>query len=158
MKEMNFPDFENIKINDATIEAMIPHLALLLNKTGLKVLEQVNIALSHLEIKAMHFSVLLAIDQFNEKISQKEIGAKLLIDRNTMVKIIDHMELKGFVKRKTDPKDRRSYLLCITNKGKTVLENVQTHILGIKTDFFISLSNKDKKELTRLLMKLMQTH
>ena len=53
-------------------------------------------------------------------ISQHDLGASLGIDKTTMVELIDDLEQQGAVVRRKNPRDRRSYALNLTPKGRTL--------------------------------------
>lgn len=64
--------------------------------------------------------ILVGYGEYNQLL----LGQEMSIDKASMVKYIDGLESKGFVQRKTDPKDRRSKLVTVTAKGKTVQKKI----------------------------------
>jgi DNA-binding MarR family transcriptional regulator len=55
-------------------------------------------------------------------LSQQEAARELMIDRTTMVAMIDALEDKGLVVRRPDPADRRKNLVQPTDKGREILK------------------------------------
>lgn len=157
MEKIYVPDLQNISISDQSVEAFMPHLALLINRSGQKISQLVDSSLEEFEIKAWHFSILLLVKLVEESLSQKEIGERLLIDRNTMVKLIDHLEARALMKRVPNPKDRRSYCLEITTKGEQLLERANAKVSAAKSESLRVLTTAETKQLTLLLMKFLQT-
>ena len=54
----------------------------------------------------------------NDKINQKRLAELMNIKDSTVTRLIDRMEREDLIYRKTDPNDRRSMLLNLTEKGK----------------------------------------
>lgn len=83
-------------------------------------------------------------------INQKNLSHKVDKDQATLARILDILEGRGYVVRKTTEKDRRAFLVYITDEGRAKvkeiarrLENVHNKIIeGISpesVDSFISL-------------------
>ena len=47
---------------------------------------------------------------------------------STATAVLDRMEERGFVTRRPNPDDRRSFLLDLTREGKRIAEEVQQHV------------------------------
>ena len=82
------------------------------------------------EITPGQFGVLVVIDA-NPGLSQTQLGNALGIDRSTVVAVIDTLEERRLVTRKSSPRDRRSHALHLTETGgaalKRLAERVRTH-------------------------------
>ena len=57
--------------------------------------------------------VLLARDH----ITQKELADRCHVDVTTMSRSLDRLEEAGFLERRRDPGNRRSFLVCLTQSG-----------------------------------------
>jgi len=55
---------------------------------------------------------------------QQELAAKLGIHASRLVALLDELEQKELVERKSNPQDRRQYSLHITEKGAKTLEEI----------------------------------
>ena len=53
--------------------------------------------------------------------SQQELAERLRINRTLLVGIVDDLERRGWVERRRDPADRRSYTVSMIAEGKRVL-------------------------------------
>lgn len=53
-------------------------------------------------------------------ISVGELGERVSLDSSTLTGIIDRLEKSGYVERKTNPDDRRSVLIFLTDKAREV--------------------------------------
>jgi DNA-binding MarR family transcriptional regulator len=55
-----------------------------------------------------------------------ELGEAFGVTNGAVTGIADRLEAAGLIKRKTDPEDRRGYLLEITPQGEKVLNHLMT--------------------------------
>lgn len=72
--------------------------------------------LASLEITPVQFYVLSALWEMNG-VKFKELAQKLSMDGATLTGILDRLERQGFVKRESDPQDRRSLLVFLAEKA-----------------------------------------
>jgi DNA-binding MarR family transcriptional regulator len=104
-------------------------------------------------INARQYGVLLFI-KGNPYCSQKDISENLQIDRTTMVSHIDHLETLGFVERRKNPNDRRSYSLLITKKGNDLLDSRWEYLINTETEVLAPLDQQERKLLKDFLVKI----
>jgi DNA-binding MarR family transcriptional regulator len=79
------------------------------------------------------------------------IGQKLLLPGPQMTHLLDGLVEQGMVERRTDPVDRRSINIILTDKGRDFLEEHDKVIMdGIRT----ALSSLDAEELEDLSVSL----
>ena len=86
--------------------------------------------------------------------TQKTISNKLLVSGGNMVTVLDNLERDGLVTRRPYPGDRRSYLVHLDKKGRTLITRVFKEHLKDLADIFNVLSDAEKSELGRLSKKL----
>jgi len=86
--------------------------------------------------------------------TQKTISNKLLVSGGNMVTVLDNLERNGLVTRRPYPGDRRSYLVHLDKKGRTLITRVFKDHLKDLTDIFNVLNDMEKSELGRLSKKL----
>ena len=71
-----------------------------------------------------------------------------------MTVVIDNLVRENLVKRKSDPKDGRASLICITEKGENYMKDIfPDHVKNI-SKIFSKLSINEKENLIQLLKKL----
>jgi MarR family 2-MHQ and catechol resistance regulon transcriptional repressor len=56
--------------------------------------------------------------------SQRELADTLLVDRSNVTGLLDRMETAGWVKRQSDPADRRVYRIALTPAGRRLWQKV----------------------------------
>ena len=76
-----------------------------------------NRRLAELELKVRHYSV-LALACGEEQLTQRELSQFLVLDPSQIVAILDDLERRGAVERRTDPRDRRSKIIAPTAAGR----------------------------------------
>ena len=83
----------------------------------------------------------------------KEFADFLVCSRATITGIIDTLERKGLVERKTNPEDRRSLLATLTDEGRSMQQKAPV-LENIYNTCCAGLSPIELKQLSFLLNKL----
>ncbi|MCB0033887.1 MAG: winged helix DNA-binding protein, partial [Anaerolineales bacterium] len=74
--------------------------------------------------------------------------------RNTMSAFIRNLEEDELVERHLDPHDRRRFNICLTDKGRALVEqHTRTHLETVD-HCFSTLDSAEQQTLFRLLQKL----
>lgn len=84
----------------------------------------------------------------------QQIGKKILLSSSSMTYVIDKLEKKGYLKRKPDPKDRRVIMACVTDKGKTFMEDSFPKHEESITEMFSVLTEEELEEFVSLVKKV----
>lgn len=79
------------------------------------------------------------------EINQCQLGETLLIDKATMVRIIDTLSEKGMIVREVNPVDRRGYLLKVTEEGEKWAQFIRQCINEVN-DVFLSFLPEDQRQ------------
>ncbi|MCR8642647.1 MarR family transcriptional regulator [Paenibacillus sp. N1-5-1-14] len=93
------------------------------------------------DVTPEQWSVLCCLIE-EEDITQKDLSSRLHKDQPTVTRILDCLDRKGFIVRKPNKADRRSYLIGITDEGRAVeasLHDVEHRVMdsafqGMKED------------------------
>ena len=87
-------------------------------------------------------------------LSQALLCKKLLLSSGNIVKVVDNLERDGLVTRNNDPRDRRVYLVTLTEKGSQIINNIfPDHVQSILENFSV-LTEKEQQDLSKLCKKL----
>ena len=82
-----------------------------------------------------------------------ELIEKVLSTSGNMTVVVKNMEKKGWLYRKGCPKDKRAFLVGLTDEGKKIFENLlPEHRKEIEETYGI-LSDEERRELIRILKK-----
>ncbi len=120
-----------------------------------------SMALNKDDITLEQFVVLYnLIDQ--DGINQKKLSSKVDKDQATLARILDILEGRGYVVRRTTEKDRRAFLVFITDEGKQKVKTVSKRLAVVhnrivegipnnKVDLFIDLIKQMNENLNNLM-------
>ncbi|SDO54838.1 MarR family transcriptional regulator, 2-MHQ and catechol-resistance regulon repressor [Paenibacillus sp. yr247] len=84
----------------------------------------------------------------------QQIGSKVLMSSGNITYVVDKLEKKEFVKRKTSTGDRRLIFAEITEKGKQFIEEVFPKHTEVIEKAVAGLTAEEKKVTSQLLKKL----
>lgn len=109
------------------------------------------------EFKARGFSI--TVDQWlilknlhdYEALSQKQLAERTFKDYPTMTRILDLLAEKQLVERKTDPEDRRSFTVDLTEEGEALVKALIPQVQTIRMKAWDSLSKDDFDNFKRIL-------
>jgi MarR family transcriptional regulator, lower aerobic nicotinate degradation pathway regulator len=91
-------------------------------------------------------------------LTQQALSERHKTDRSTIVDVIDGLEKRQLVVRCANPRDRRSYLLMITPRGKKLLGAANKLTLKEKQKFLEALNDDEWHVLRELLARLIDFH
>jgi MarR family transcriptional regulator, lower aerobic nicotinate degradation pathway regulator len=114
-------------------------------------------ALAQEGMRRQHFSVLSALAEAGAA-SQAELGRRLWIDRSDLHAILADLERDGLVARARDAKDRRRNVVALTAAGQNALKRLDARIQAAQDALLEPLSEADRRQLRRLLEKLVEHH
>jgi DNA-binding MarR family transcriptional regulator len=127
--------------------------AYLLVQLGAHVAREFADELAPLGVEPRHVGMLTRLAA-NEGKAQQVIGELIGLNPTQMVFLVDELEDRGFVERKRNPADRRSYALYLTPAGRDMLASVQAAGRAHQARLGSPLSADDQKQLTSLLRRL----
>ena len=82
-----------------------------------------------------------------------ELIEKILTTSGNITVVIKNLEKEGLIQKSADPKDKRSCIISLTDKGKQYIETIlPKHIDNIRSIFEV-LSNEEKRVLKDILKK-----
>jgi MarR family transcriptional regulator, temperature-dependent positive regulator of motility len=108
-----------------------------------------------LDITPRQFMVLATIER-QAGVSQTALGEITGTDRSTMADIVRRLDTKGYVRRRRQRKDARTYSVTLTPSGRTVLDQVRPIANEVDKSLLAHLSPHDAQQLLRLLTCLVQ--
>ena len=86
--------------------------------------------------------------------SQRELALALRLPASRIVGLVDSLEERGFLERRTSPADRRQRVLYLTSRGRRLLERVMRIATDHENTFTQGLSSAERAVLVELLGKL----
>lgn len=92
-------------------------LGFLINHAGRRISQLLTHHYQSFDITTEQWVVLNRLAE-QDGISQKELSLRAEKDQTNVTRILDHLQRKGFIERRSNPLDRRSFLAFITDKGR----------------------------------------
>jgi MarR family transcriptional regulator for hemolysin len=89
---------------------------------------------------------------FNEGITQSELADLLDVEKATLGRLLDRLEVKGWVERRCDPADRRAKRLHLTGEVQDVMRALRDLAADVRAD---ALEGLDEAERERFLATLL---
>jgi DNA-binding MarR family transcriptional regulator len=97
-----------------------------------------------------------ALNALDEPEPMSTIANLLRCDRSAVTWITDRLEERGYVERRSDPRDRRVKLLALTDEGRRVREEIRSR-LATPPEALTRLSVEDQRALRDLLRKALSS-
>jgi MarR family transcriptional regulator, lower aerobic nicotinate degradation pathway regulator len=116
----------------------------------------VNACLAQDGARRQHFTVLTSLAEQGPA-SQAELGRRLSIDRSDLHALMTELETGGLVARVRDERDRRRNVVTLTRAGKTALARLDRRIDAAQEALLEPLSGTERRELSRLLQKILES-
>jgi len=92
------------------------------------------------------FAILSLLWEHNE-LQQREIADLLVKDRPNITRILERMQKKQLIKRKTDSVDRRAIRVHLTQTGKKIYPELEQIAIEFRTKAYRGLSKADQQQL-----------
>ncbi|HET8778557.1 MAG TPA: MarR family winged helix-turn-helix transcriptional regulator [Agromyces sp.] len=112
-----------------------------------------NAALAAHGLKARSYSVLLLTTD-DARPSQREIAEFLRLDPSQVVSLVDDLQSRGLVERRTDPADRRANVVVATDAGRRLAAVARESAREAEEQVHGQLSSDERQTLTALLRVL----
>lgn len=109
--------------------------------------------LQHLDIDRNFFALIL-IESSEGEINQQQLALLLDTDKVSIVRIVDYLSEKGFVKRVRTSDDRRKHNLVLTEKAKVALPEIKKCISELNQLVFSGLSESQQTDLLASLANI----
>lgn len=132
------------------IMLQLPPLGKVFTLTGKSFLGLLNEKLNHLDIDRNYYALIL-IELGEGLLTQNELGGKLETDKVTVVRIVDYLTVKGYVKRVASVEDKRKYCLTLTDKAQKVLPGIKKSMHESTETAFGDLTGTQRQEFMALL-------
>ena len=110
-----------------------------------------------LGLKDAEFGVLVQV-HLMDRPNKREICRRLLIENSTGVEITRRLARKGYLRETTDPSDRRSSRLSLTDKGLRLLKEGSAGFKSIHNEFLTPLTADQQQQLVVLLTVVHEYH
>lgn len=94
---------------------------------------------------------LLTLLSQNGAVTQDELSAFLTVDRSNAGRSLKKLEAGGYISRRKDASDKRTYIVHITKKGTDAVGQIAKVKESLAKELFRNLNAADVKTIVRLL-------
>jgi DNA-binding MarR family transcriptional regulator len=129
----------------------------LVNNLAMHANRLVSEALAEDGVRKHHLAVLAALEEQGST-SQAALGRRLWIDRSDLHAVLNDLERDGLIARVRDQDDRRRNLVGLTSAGASALKRLNARVEAAQDALLQPLSDDDRRELHRLLTRLVEHH
>ena len=109
--------------------------------------------LQHLDIDRNYFALVIIESQKGE-VTQQELAVLLDSDKVSIVRVVDYLSEKGYVKRVRKTNDRRKHSLVLTDKAKLALPGIKKSINEINNIVLSGFTTSQSAELDETIKKI----
>lgn len=109
------------------------------------------------EFTSAQFAVLTAARRHPDS-DQTRLSAEAALDTSTVQAVVLRLERAGMLTRTRADADRRRWFIRLTAKGALAVDNAVPKALGVSDQLLAGLDDGERQELTRLLIKIVETH
>jgi MarR family transcriptional regulator for hemolysin len=115
---------------------------------------QMNQRLKPLGLNMSTRQVLIELQRQPDGLMQRDLARKLGIESPTLVRLLDLLEEKGWVRRVTSADDKRRKYAVLTPKAGEQIQIIETLSKEMRAVMLDGLSLQDIEESTRLLQRM----
>ena len=130
-------------------------IAVELNLTGCKLKQFIAAKLRQMDVPLTPEQFILIDLLWNQgSMSQQQLADQMQKDKNSVTKLVDALERKGFVVREQNRQDRRSNTLVLTEKAEGLKQGAKQKGISILDEMLIGISEEQLRSFLVTLGKL----
>ena len=130
-------------------------IAVELNLTGCKLKQFIAAKLRQMDVPLTPEQFILIDLLLNQgSMSQQQLADQMQKDKNSVTKLVDALERKGFVVREQNRQDRRSNTLVLTEKAEGLKPGAKQKGISILDEMLIGISEEELRSFLVTLGKL----
>ncbi len=124
-------------------------------RTGDRLLAEVNRRTrATFDLSASAVTVLAIIDGSTDPITPSVIAERAIISSASATSVLDTLERRGLIVRRSHPEDRRKLVIELTDQGRRVIDQVLPGAHKLETKVMSVLSPSERAQFLRLLAKI----
>ena len=127
----------------------------ILSSVGKRYLYLLRAKLQHMDIDRNYYA-LVVIERQDGIITQQELASLLDTDKVSIVRVIDYLSEKGYLKRVKKTEDKRKHNLVLTDKAKLALPGIKSAFIEINAIALRGLQSSQISELNETIQKIKQ--
>lgn len=89
-------------------------------------------------------------------VDQSTLSREIYIDTSTVAGVVDRLETRGLLQRRTSPDDRRLRLLHVTEEGEALLKQATMAVLLVQDWLLEPLSESERTLFNSLMRRVLE--
>lgn len=106
------------------------------------------------DLTEAQFNVLFSLKYKNIKITQSDLGKRLVVTRASITSVLDKLQEKALVDRVIVPGNRRIHHVELTAKGRRLIDKIEPHYRQALQDVMSGINDAECRELISLLERV----
>ena len=103
------------------------------------------------DLSASAFQALAVLEGADEPLTGHLIAERLLVSSASMTSLLDTLERRGLIERRGHPDDRRKVLIHLTDKARSIVDQMLPAVNRANTDAVAMVSEADRQDLISTL-------
>jgi DNA-binding MarR family transcriptional regulator len=106
------------------------------------------------------YDVLLELDAAPDRaLRMQDLGARVVLSRSRVSRLVDDLERRGYVERRPDGHDGRATLATMTAAGRQAFRNAaKVYLRGIEEHFTRHVPASEQRAIVRGLQRVLDHH
>jgi DNA-binding MarR family transcriptional regulator len=109
------------------------------------------------QITPVQYSLLTALAEQGE-MDQNTVALSIGLERTGVAEVLPRLEARELLLRRTSNADRRVRLVCLTNKGRTLLEKMRAAVERAHDRTIELLGESERAELLVMMIRLVEAN
>ncbi|MBN1531471.1 MAG: MarR family transcriptional regulator [Spirochaetes bacterium] len=128
-----------------------------ITRTAFALMARGNEELKKIGITGAQFYVMQILwEHEGEKMTLKQIKDAMDIKPPSLTKLINRLEHKGYITRSTDPSDKRSSIITLTESAEYLKEEMMKFMDGFTSKFHKGITKAELDTLERVLLRMQE--
>ncbi|SJZ45047.1 MarR family transcriptional regulator, transcriptional regulator for hemolysin [Enhydrobacter aerosaccus] len=86
---------------------------------------------------------LVHLEEFGEGITQNNLACRVGIDGSSLVRLLDILDERGLIERRTNANDRRAKQIFLTPAGRKILAEIRHALQAVEAKLLVDLSDEE---------------
>lgn len=135
-------------------DADIDRLGLLLNETARTWRTRLDQRLKPLGLSMGKWTTLAHLARGGDKLTQKELAARVGIEEPTLAGILDRLQDDGWIKRKGHAEDRRCKTVHLQKRSTNVLDQIFQTAKTLRLELLAEIPKRDLETCVRVMAQI----
>ncbi len=97
------------------------------------------------------WTALWKLQRLGDNVSQKKLAEALELELPSLMRTLNQLEEQSLITRHCCETDKRARIVTLTEDGKTLLKQMETRIVQVRTQLLIDIEDEEMKKLSRIL-------